>query len=156
MSSLVDLTNPIFIDSHAARKHFETSRWPNGAYCPFCGHFGGITLHPRNDCIAHWMRKASGGEIGSIKRFINCNAVGTIGEYIHHCRRNVARARPHGDVFIVHTKCPVEIKNQMAAAPIATAKLRRNNFACGECANQSAILPAPRAMPAWMVVASTI
>ena len=33
----VDLTNPIFTDPDAARTHFEAIRWPNGAYCPFCG-----------------------------------------------------------------------------------------------------------------------
>ncbi len=33
----VDLTNPIFADPDAAREHFETIRWPDGAYCPYCG-----------------------------------------------------------------------------------------------------------------------
>ena len=33
----VDLTNPIFTDSYAAREHFESIRWPDGTYCPFCG-----------------------------------------------------------------------------------------------------------------------
>jgi len=33
----VDLTNPIFTDLDAARAHFEAIRWPDGAYCPFCG-----------------------------------------------------------------------------------------------------------------------
>ncbi len=33
----VDLTNPIFTNLAAAREHFEAIRWPNGAYCPFCG-----------------------------------------------------------------------------------------------------------------------
>lgn len=37
MSATVDLTNPIFTDADAARKHFEAIRWPNGAHCPFCG-----------------------------------------------------------------------------------------------------------------------
>src|ERR1700684_2200973 len=37
MSRPVDLTNPIFTDLDAARTHFETIRWPNGPYCPFCG-----------------------------------------------------------------------------------------------------------------------
>ena len=32
-----DLTNPIFTDEDAARKHFETLRWPDGPICPFCG-----------------------------------------------------------------------------------------------------------------------
>ena len=33
----VDLTNPIFHDEEAARKHFEGIRWPNGPVCPHCG-----------------------------------------------------------------------------------------------------------------------
>ncbi|MGE0023636.1 MAG: IS1595 family transposase [Hyphomicrobium sp.] len=36
MSTTVDLTNPIFTDADAARKHFEAIRWPNGCQCPFC------------------------------------------------------------------------------------------------------------------------
>jgi len=34
---MADLTNPIFTDEDKARAHFEATRWPNGAYCPFCG-----------------------------------------------------------------------------------------------------------------------
>jgi len=34
---VVDLTNPIFNDKEAARKHLERIRWPDGAYCPHCG-----------------------------------------------------------------------------------------------------------------------
>jgi len=37
MTATVDLTNPIFSDADAARKHFEAIRWPDGAHCPFCG-----------------------------------------------------------------------------------------------------------------------
>ena len=37
MVRAVVLTNPIFTDLEAARKHFEAIRWPNGPYCPFCG-----------------------------------------------------------------------------------------------------------------------
>jgi transposase-like protein len=37
MPATVDLTNPIFSDADAARKHFEGIRWPDGAYCPYCG-----------------------------------------------------------------------------------------------------------------------
>lgn len=33
----VNLTDPIFNDEEAARKHFEASRWPNGPECPHCG-----------------------------------------------------------------------------------------------------------------------
>src|SRR5271169_5259163 len=32
-----DLTNPIFTDEDAARKHFEALRWPDGPVCPHCG-----------------------------------------------------------------------------------------------------------------------
>jgi transposase-like protein len=32
-----DLTNPIFTNEEAARKHFEALRWPDGPICPFCG-----------------------------------------------------------------------------------------------------------------------
>ncbi len=48
----VDLTNPIFTDLEAARKHFEAIRWPNGAHCPFCGVYdrvaplGGTSMGP--------------------------------------------------------------------------------------------------------------
>ena len=35
-----DLTNPIFSDEEAARKHFEAIRWPDGTVCPFCGLVG--------------------------------------------------------------------------------------------------------------------
>jgi len=37
MPAAVDLTNAIFTDADAARKHFEGIRWPNGAHCPYCG-----------------------------------------------------------------------------------------------------------------------
>ena len=33
----VDLTNLIFTNPEAARKHFEAIRWPDGPYCPYCG-----------------------------------------------------------------------------------------------------------------------
>jgi len=52
MSVAVDLTNPIFTDLEAARKHFEAIRWPNGAHCPSCGQFdtvkelGGKSMGP--------------------------------------------------------------------------------------------------------------
>ena len=32
----MDLTNPIFHDDEAARRHLEAQRWPNGATCPRC------------------------------------------------------------------------------------------------------------------------
>src|SRR5579863_3808722 len=34
---MTDLTNPIFNDEEAARKHFEALRWPQGPECPHCG-----------------------------------------------------------------------------------------------------------------------
>src|SRR5665213_730994 len=37
MARTTDLTNPIFTDLEAARKHFEAIRWPDGPYCPYCG-----------------------------------------------------------------------------------------------------------------------
>ena len=52
MTATVDLTNPIFTDLDNARAHFEAIRWPNGAYCPFCGQFetvkalGGKSMGP--------------------------------------------------------------------------------------------------------------
>lgn len=36
---IVDLSNPIFHDEEAARADFESIRWPDGPYCPFCGSF---------------------------------------------------------------------------------------------------------------------
>jgi len=35
-----DLTDKIFTDEEAARKHFEALRWPDGPVCPFCGLVG--------------------------------------------------------------------------------------------------------------------
>lgn len=33
----VDITDPIFHDEATAIAHLETSRWPNGTFCPHCG-----------------------------------------------------------------------------------------------------------------------
>lgn len=33
----MDLTNPIFTDPEAARRHLESQVWPNGPVCPHCG-----------------------------------------------------------------------------------------------------------------------
>jgi transposase-like protein len=33
----IDLSNPIFHNEDAARKHFEALHWPNGPVCPHCG-----------------------------------------------------------------------------------------------------------------------
>ena len=38
-----DLTNPIFTNEEAARKHFEAIRWPDGLTCPHCGVVGEAT-----------------------------------------------------------------------------------------------------------------
>jgi transposase-like protein len=41
----VDLTNKIFRDEDAARRHFEAIRWPDGKpICPHCGTVGNSTL----------------------------------------------------------------------------------------------------------------
>jgi len=34
---MTDLTNPIFNNEDAARRHFEALRWPDGPICPHCG-----------------------------------------------------------------------------------------------------------------------
>jgi transposase-like protein len=34
---MTNLTDPIFTDEEAARRHFEAIRWPNGPFCPHCG-----------------------------------------------------------------------------------------------------------------------
>jgi transposase-like protein len=39
----VDLTDPIFHDEEAARRHFEAQRWPDGPICPHCGVVGNAT-----------------------------------------------------------------------------------------------------------------
>ena len=59
-----DLTDPIFHDEAAARKHMEAIRWPNGPFCPHCGAVKGITrlegeshrvgLHQCNNCRGHF------------------------------------------------------------------------------------------------------
>jgi transposase-like protein len=43
MIMTADLTNPIYTDEEAARKHFEALRWPHGPECPFCGTVGEAT-----------------------------------------------------------------------------------------------------------------
>ena len=40
----VNLTNPIFNDENKARKHLETLRWPDRAYCPHCGEAENVHL----------------------------------------------------------------------------------------------------------------
>ena len=36
MAATFDITNPIFTDKDAARKHLEAIQWPDGAVCPHC------------------------------------------------------------------------------------------------------------------------
>jgi transposase-like protein len=40
---MTDLTDPIFNDEEAARKHFEALRWPDGPLCPHCGSIDNAT-----------------------------------------------------------------------------------------------------------------
>ena len=40
----MNLTNPIFNDKEAARRHLEQIRWPDGAYCPHCGEAENVKL----------------------------------------------------------------------------------------------------------------
>lgn len=54
MTASVDLTNSIFTDPDAARKHFETIRWPNGPYCPFCGQFSTVKALGGKSMGAGW------------------------------------------------------------------------------------------------------
>ena len=37
MRTPTDLSNAVYHDEDAARAHLESLRWPNGAFCPFCG-----------------------------------------------------------------------------------------------------------------------
>ncbi|MEQ8389348.1 MAG: IS1595 family transposase [Alphaproteobacteria bacterium] len=56
----MDLTNPIFQDENAARKHLEGILWPDGPTCPHCGEYENIKklagkshrpgLHQCNSC----------------------------------------------------------------------------------------------------------
>jgi transposase-like protein len=59
-----DLTNPIFTNEKAARKHLEKLRWPHGPVCPHCGETEKITklkgkshrpgLYQCNGCRQHF------------------------------------------------------------------------------------------------------
>jgi transposase-like protein len=40
----INLTDPIFTDEEAARRHFEAIRWPDGPVCPHCGVVNHATL----------------------------------------------------------------------------------------------------------------
>lgn len=40
---MVNLTDPIYTDTNAARKHLEALRWPNGPHCPHCGETEALT-----------------------------------------------------------------------------------------------------------------
>jgi len=48
----VDLTNPIFHDEEAARRHFEAQRWPDGPICPHCSSV--INATEMNGMIRFW------------------------------------------------------------------------------------------------------
>jgi len=39
---MTDLTSPIYSNNDAARKHLESIRWANGAFCPHCGEIENI------------------------------------------------------------------------------------------------------------------
>ena len=62
---MADLTNPIFTDEDAARRHFEATRWPDGPYCPLCGSFdkvkpfGGTSMGPGWYYCSSCRRKAT-------------------------------------------------------------------------------------------------
>jgi transposase-like protein len=43
MQMTVNLTDPIFRNEEAARRHFEALRWPDGPVCPHCGVIGDAT-----------------------------------------------------------------------------------------------------------------
>jgi transposase-like protein len=50
-----DLTNPIYNDEEAARKHFEAIRWPEGTVCPHCGVVGNsVELHGKSTRPGVW------------------------------------------------------------------------------------------------------
>jgi transposase-like protein len=61
---MTNLTDPIFHDEDAARKHLEGIRWVNGVFCPHCGVVDGIKrlegkshragLHQCNQCREHF------------------------------------------------------------------------------------------------------
>src|SRR5690349_12700649 len=40
----IELSDPIYHDEGAARRHLEATRWPNGPQCPWCG----LTEHVAN------------------------------------------------------------------------------------------------------------
>jgi transposase-like protein len=48
------LSDPIFNDEEAARKHLESVRWPEGPYCPFCGQFDTVKPLGGNSMGAGW------------------------------------------------------------------------------------------------------
>jgi len=54
MSTIVNLTNPIFTDLDKAREHFEAIRWPDGTYCPFCGTFDRVAALGGKSMGAGW------------------------------------------------------------------------------------------------------
>ena len=52
---MINLSNPIFHNENAARKHLESIRWPDGPYCPFCGQFETVkALPPKGSMGKGW------------------------------------------------------------------------------------------------------
>src|ERR1700694_1355292 len=39
---MCDLTNPAFTNEEKAREVIEASRWPDDAFCPYCGQFDNV------------------------------------------------------------------------------------------------------------------
>jgi len=64
-----DLTAPIFTDEDAARKHFETLRWPDGPICPHCGTVGSAYKTTKTGvyrCAARECRKDFTVRVGTL------------------------------------------------------------------------------------------
>ena len=64
----VNLTDPIFHDEDAARRHFEALRWPDGPICPHCGSVANATeMKGKSTRIGH-NTLADGSRSRSCKR----------------------------------------------------------------------------------------
>ena len=88
----VDLTNPIFTSPDKAREHFESIRWPNGPYCPYCGVTG--------DRVATLGGKSMGrrsGRRGRIPLNPGCSAfLKTAWFMAHRIREGLRELNPSG------------------------------------------------------------
>ncbi len=67
----MNLTDPIFRDDEAARRHLEAQRWPNGPVCPHCGEVGAITRLAGEStapgtCVCRTCRRKFGVTVGTI------------------------------------------------------------------------------------------